>query len=181
MLAMAHGATEKRGISISFRLYFRCWVALREVKRNSVVALFAPLVLVPADFAPGLSGEIASSGQSSALTGLFPLQPDLSGAEPEGLFSFGRLAPGIVIFSSGFGPFLGSTRGGSGLFLPLASWPSWVFFLGSGLDSSKRSWKSSFFCKGMGGGPDQEVGLPVQEGFIPAPAGRTVNAPNSWG
>ena len=86
------------------------------------------------------------------MTGFFPLQPNLSGAEPAGLFSFGRLAPGIVIFPLGFGLFFDSPRGDSGLPGPfllgfrLPDLPG--LFLGFGPCQVKGVPESSFFCKG---------------------------------
>ena len=77
--------------------------------------------------------------------------------EPGGLFSFGRLAPSLVIFPPGLDLFFGSTRGDSGLpfhgllGLWLPDLPG--IFLGFQPGYLEAVLESSFFCKGMGGGP----------------------------
>ena len=90
--------------SLAFAFFLTSWLYL---------CLF-PVVLVPAAFAPGLPWD-SFIRAVSALTGFFPLQPNLSDAEPAGLFSFGRLAPGLVILPPGFSLFFDSPRGDSGL------------------------------------------------------------------
>ena len=56
----------------------------------------APVVLVPAAFAPGLSGN-GFIGVASALTVFFPFLPDLFRVQAGGLFSFGLLVPGPFV------------------------------------------------------------------------------------
>ena len=72
------------------------------------------IVLIAAALAPYLAVN-SFIGTVSALTPFFLFLQDLSGVEPGGLFSFGRLAPGLVIIPPGLDLLFGSTRGDPGL------------------------------------------------------------------
>ena len=89
-----------------------------------------------------------------ALTGFFSFPPGLLRLEPSGLFSFGRLVPGLLVYATRLALFLWGSLGRwrlSGLFLPGFRLPDLPgFFLVFRPGYLEAVLESSFFRKGMG-------------------------------